>query len=122
VRIRTLARTIRLSPQEDTLLTRMSQEEHLSPGTLLKKLVLDGIGRQRVEWACAAYKRGELGIAGAARYAGLNVYEMLDELKRRNVQIVSSEQFLDGLDDLAELYNLPELGDAASQARTVASP
>jgi predicted HTH domain antitoxin len=122
VRIRTLARTIRLSPQEDTLLTRMSQEEHLSPGTLLKKLVLDGIGRQRVEWACAAYKRGELGIAGAARYAGLNVYEMLDELKRRNVQIVSSEQFLDGLDDLAELYNLPELGDVASQARTVASP
>ena len=122
MRIHPLTRTIRLSPQEDTLLTRMSQEEHLPPATLLKKLVLDGIARQRVEWACAAYKRGELDISGAARYAGLTVYELLDELKRRNVQIVSSEQFLDGLADLADMYNLPELREAANQARNSVNP
>ena len=49
-------------------------------------------------------------------------YELLDELKRRNVQIVSSEQFLDGLTDLADMYNLPELREAANQARTSVNP
>ncbi len=34
---------------------------------------------------------------------------MLDELKRREIELVSPEQFLSGLEDLADLFDLPEL-------------
>ena len=46
---------------------------------LLKKLVLEGLARRRLEWAYAAYARGEVDIDGAARYADISVYKMIDE-------------------------------------------
>lgn len=112
-----VTKTIRLSPEEGMALEQLSREEHLPEGTLLKKLVLDGLARRRLDWACAAYARGEIDIRSAARYAGLSIYEMLDELKRRDIEIVSPEQFLDGLTDLADLFDLPELGEVASEFR-----
>ena len=112
-----LTKTIRLSPQEGLFLGQMSREEHVPELTLLKKFILEGMARRRVEWACAAYRRGELSVSSTARYAGLDTYEMLDELKRRGVEIATSEQFLDGLSDLADLFNVPELREAAAEFR-----
>ncbi len=77
---------------------------------------------RRLDWACAAYARGEIDIRGAAHYAGLSIYEMLDELKRRDIEIVSPGQFLDGLEDLAELFDLPELREVADELRASAAP
>lgn len=77
----------------------------LRKALLLKKLVLEGLTRRRLEWACAAYTRGEVDIRGAAHYAGLSVYEMIDELKRRDIEMVSPEQLLNGLEDLADLFD-----------------
>ena len=115
-----ITKTIRLSPEEGAALEQMSREEHLPETTLLKKLVLEGLARRRLEWACAAYARGEVDIGGAARYADLSVYEMIDELKRRDIEMVSPEQFLDGLEDLADLFDMPELREVADELR--ASP
>lgn len=116
-----VTKTIRLSPEEERALEQMSREEHLSETVLLKKLVSESLARRRLDWACAAYARREIDIRGAAHYAGLNIYEMLDELKRRDVEIVSPEQFLDGLADLADLFDLPELREVASELRASAS-
>jgi predicted HTH domain antitoxin len=110
-----VAKTILLSPEEGAALKQMSLEEHLPEATLLKKLVLEGLARRRLEWACSAYERGELDIGSAARYAGLSVYEMLDELKRRDVELVSPEQFLEGLKDIADLFDIPELREVAEE-------
>lgn len=110
-----VTKTIRLSPEEERALEQMSREEHLSETVLLKKLVSESLARRRLDWACAAYARGEIDIRGAAHYAGLSIYEMLDELKRRDVEIVSPEQFLDGLADLADLFDLPELREVAGE-------
>ncbi len=118
--IQSVTKTIRLSPEEGAALEQMSREEHLPETTLLKKLVLEGLARRRLEWACAAYARGEVDIGGAARYADLSVYEMIDELKRRDIEMVSPEQFLDGLEDLADLFDMPELHEVADELR--ASP
>ena len=113
----TVTKTIRLSPEEGMALEQLSREEHLPESTLLKKLVLDGLALRRLDWACAAYARGEINIRGASHYAGLSVYEMVDELKRRDIEIVSPEQFLDGLADLADLFDLPELREVAGELR-----
>ncbi len=116
-----ITKTIRLSPEEGAVLEQMSREEHLPETTLLKKLVLAGLARRRLEWACAAYARGEVDIHGAANYAGLSVYEMLDELKQRDIEIVSPEQFLDGLEDLADLFDMPELREVADELRALSA-
>jgi len=113
-----ITKTIRLSPEEGAALEQMSREEHLPETTLLKKLVLEGLARRRLEWACTAYARGEVDIGGAARYANISIYEMIDELKRRNIEMVSPEQFLDGLEDLADLFDMPELREVADELRT----
>jgi len=113
----TVTKTIRLSPEEGMALEQLSREEHLPESTLLRKLVLDGLARRRLDWACAAYARGEIDIRSAARYASFSIYEMLNELKRRDIEIVSPEQFLDGLADLADLFDAPELREVAGELR-----
>jgi predicted HTH domain antitoxin len=120
--VQAVTKTIRLSPEEERALEQMSREEHLSETVLLKKLVSESLARRRLEWACAAYARGEIDIRDAAHYAGLNIYEMLDELKRRDIEIVSPQQFLDGLADLADLFDLPELGEVAGEFRASVAP
>ena len=109
-----ISRRIRLSPEESVLLGLMSREDHLSETVLLHKLVSESLARRRLDWACAAYGRCEIDVRGSALYSGLSLYEMLDELKRRGIEIASSEQFLDGLNDLADLFDLPELRAAAA--------
>jgi len=111
-----------MNEEEERAVEQMSREEHLSETALLKKLVSESLARRRLDWACAAYARGEIDIRGAAHYAGLNIYEMLDELKRRDVEIVSPEQFLDGLADLADLFDMPELREVASELRASVAP
>lgn len=117
-----VTKTIRLSPEEARALEQIGREEHLSETVLLKKPVSESLSRRRLNWACAAYARGEIDMRGAARYAGLSVYEMLNELKRRDIEIVSPEQFLDGLADLADLFDLPELREVASELQASAAP
>jgi predicted HTH domain antitoxin len=117
-----VTKTIRLSPEEARALEQIGREEHLSETVLLKKLVSESLSRRRLNWVCEAYARGEIDMRGAARYAGLSVYEMLDELKRRDIEIVSPEQFLDGLADLADLFDLPELREVASELQASAVP
>jgi predicted HTH domain antitoxin len=117
-----VTKTIRLSPEEERALEQMSRKEHQSETVLLKKLVSESLARRRLDWACAAYARGEIDIRGAAHYAGLNIYEMLDELKRRDVEIVSPEQFLNGLADLADLFDLPELREVAGELQASVAP
>lgn len=108
---------IHLSPQESMALQQMSQEEHVPETVLLKKLVLESLSRRRLEWACAAYARGEIDLSSAARYADVSVYEMMDELRRREIEMVSVEQFLDGLESLSEMFDLPALREAAAELR-----
>ncbi len=118
----TVTKTIYLSPQEDMALRQMSREEHVPETALLKKLVLESLTRRRLEWACQAYARGELDLSSAARYADVDIYEMMDELRRRGIQMISTEQFLDGLENLADLFELPELREAATELRERPEP
>jgi len=117
-----VTKTIRLSPEEEMALQQVSREEHLPEVVLLKKMVSEGLARRRLDWACAAYARGEIDIRGAAHYADLSIYEMLDELKQRDIEIVSPGQFLTGLEDLADLFDLPELREVADELRATTTP
>lgn len=96
---------ITLSPEEENWLKRFSREEHIPEPVFLKKLVLDGLTRFRLERACEAYARGEADITSAARYAGISVSQMMRELERRGIDHSPAfEDFLDGLESLLDTF------------------
>lgn len=115
---RTVTRKIQLTGVEDKQLRQLSQAEHLPEDILLRKWVLEGLSRMRLERACTLYERGRLNLSGAARYAGVGVEQMMQELTRRGIDHSPSvEQFVDGLETLADLFDKDELRAAATAVR-----
>jgi hypothetical protein len=114
----TIARKIQLTDEEDKQLRQLSQAEHLPEDALLRKWVLDGLAYTRLEHACVLYQQGRLNLSGAAHYANVGVEQMMRELTRRGIEHSPSvEQFADGLDTLADLFDKDELRAAAAEAR-----
>ena len=92
--------------------------EHLPEDVLLRKWILEGLDRMRLERACTLYERGQLNLSGAARYAGIGVERMMRELTQRGIDDSPSvEQFADGLETLADLFGKDELRAAAAEVR-----
>lgn len=101
----TITKSIRLGPSESQALKQISEVEHVSEAAMMRKFVLEGIARYRLERAIAAYRRGEADLSAAARHAGTSVYHLMEELKARDIDVEAArEKFLDGLRTLAELF------------------
>jgi hypothetical protein len=78
---------------------------------------VEGLAHYRLEEAVQAYSRGELDLSAAARHAGISVYQMLNELQRRDITPPAArEKFLDGLETLAQTF-----GGSESLSRTIAA-
>ena len=85
---------------------------------LLRKRVLEGLTRMRLERACTLYERGQLNLSGAARHAGIGIEQMMRELTRRGIDHSPSvEQFVEGLETLADLFDKDQLRRAAAVRR-----
>lgn len=115
---RSVTKSVRFSPEESTLLAQVSEREHLPEGALLRKLVLDGLARFRLEQAIADYEAGELNVGEAAQRAGVGVHRLLAELDRRGIDTIAPEHFRASLEHLTELFGgSPELRDTLSELR-----
>jgi predicted HTH domain antitoxin len=100
-----ITKSVRLAPEESENLKRISKTEGVSEAALMRRLILEGLARLRLEEAIQAYANGEVDLSAAARHAGVSVYKMLTELQRRDVAPpVDREKFLDGLETLAETF------------------
>ena len=101
----TITKSIRFAPEESEQLKRISKAQHLSEAALMKKFVLEGIARYRLEEAVRAYSQGEVDLSAAAYHAGISVYQMLNELQQRGITpSAATKKFLDGLETLAETF------------------
>jgi len=116
--VTTVSRKIQLTDEEDKQLRQLSQVEHLPEDVLLRKWILDGLTHMRLERACTLYQRGQLNLSGAAHYARIGVEQMMHELTRRGIEHSPSvEQFVDGLETLADLFDKDGLRAAAAEVR-----
>lgn len=114
----TITKKIELTDEEEKQLRELSQAEHLPEDALLRKWVLEGLDRMRLQRACSLYKQGQLNLSGAARYADIGVEQMMRELRQRGTDYGPSiEQFADGLETLADLFDKQELRDVAKEVR-----
>ena len=94
----TIAKEVRLTETEARRLKQLSQAECLPEDVLLRKWVLEGLGRMRLRYACTLCEQGRLNLSGAARCAGVGVERMMQELTQRGIEHSASvEQFVDGV-------------------------
>ena len=71
--LKTITKSVRFSAEESALIERVSQREHLPEGTFVRKLVLDGLSRYRLDDAVERYEAGESNLGQAAQAAGVTV-------------------------------------------------
>jgi len=82
----------------------------------MKRFILEGLARYRLEEAIQAYSRGEIDLSAAARHAGVSVYQMLTEVQRRDITPPAArDKFLAGLETLAQTF-----GGSEALTRTIA--
>jgi predicted HTH domain antitoxin len=100
-----VTKSIRLDPVENELLARLSEAEGISEAALMKRFVIDGMARHRLEKAVTAYRHGEADLNAAAQYAGVSIYRMMTELEVRNITPpASAQKFREGLQTLIDTF------------------
>ena len=101
----TLPKSVRLTREEGDLLRQVSQAELISEAALMRKFVLEGLRRYRLDQAIKRYHDGELDLSSAAQIADLSIRELMWELTRRGGDIYGPEsRVLEGLGALAEAF------------------
>jgi predicted HTH domain antitoxin len=104
-----LPKSVRLTKEEAELLRQISEAELISEAALMRKFVLEGLQRYRLDHAIKRYQEGELDLSSAAQVAGLAIREFMGELHRRGVAIYGPEHRLtEGIGALAEVFGASE--------------
>ncbi|MBC8446906.1 MAG: hypothetical protein H8D78_04075 [Chloroflexi bacterium] len=115
---RFITKSIRMTPDESQTIAQVSQKEHISEAALMKRFVLEGLQRYRLDRAVQFYQHGETDLSGAARYADVSVQQMMHTLRERGVEYgPSAEDFLDGLEGLARNFDDDVLKEVVAQLR-----
>ncbi|MGH2352016.1 MAG: hypothetical protein ACRDJN_10440 [Chloroflexota bacterium] len=118
-KVRRVTKSVRFTPEETALIEQVSEREHLAEGAVLRKLVLDGLTRYRLEQAITAYRDGNVNLGEAAQQAGVSVQRLLTELDRRGVDTISPTHFRTSLDNLMDRFGgSPELRAARAELET----
>ena len=103
---KTLPKSVRLSQEEAEFLRRVSETELISEAALMRKFVLEGLRRYRLDQAIKRYQEGELDLSTAAQVADRSIRELMWELNRRGVDIYGPQsRFVEGLGALAEAFD-----------------
>jgi predicted HTH domain antitoxin len=100
-----LPKSVRLTKEEAELLRQISEAELISEAALMRKFVLEGLQRYRLDQAIKRYQEGELDLSSASQIAGLAIREFMGELHRRGVSIYGPEpRLVEGIGALAEVF------------------
>ncbi len=86
-----MAQTVQLNLRIDTELAhhlkRIADEESLRKTDVARRYLVEGVRNWKLEQAIRRYQQGQVSLERAAADAGLTLYEMMDELRRRDVAL-----------------------------------
>ena len=55
--------------------------------SIIRKLLWKSIAQEKLEFALKEYLKDKISLGNASEIAGISIWEMLDELKKRNVTL-----------------------------------
>lgn len=93
-------------PKEDTaIIEERAREEKTDKTTALRRIFALGAKQYKLEKAIKQYKSGKISIGKAAENAGISLWEIMDELKARNIaNPLTKEHYAEGLKNLEKVW------------------
>jgi predicted HTH domain antitoxin len=82
---RTRQLNIRVPEELSEELAAIAEEEGLDKADVARQMLVRSVRNHRLERAVRRYREGEITMARAAEDTGLALYDMMDELSRRNL-------------------------------------
>jgi len=86
-----MAQTTQLSLRIASDLAReieaIAEQEALRKTDVARKYLIEGVRRWKLERAVTRYQQGQISLERSATDAGLSLYEMMDELRRRGIAL-----------------------------------
>src|SRR3989344_4204560 len=83
---------------------KLSKTFYVDKSTALRKLLQRCIEEDRKEGAVELYRKGELSLEGAAKFADLYIGEFLELLREKGIELnVTAEDYLEGLKNLKKI-------------------
>jgi|SRR3990170_2490024 len=89
--------TLRLSEEEIRNLDRLARQQGVDRAVLLRRAISGGLREIRLSEAVGRYQRGECSVGRAAEDAGVGLWEFLDVLAQRGVNLRTDERHLEAL-------------------------
>ena len=77
--------SVRLPKEIVEEIEKLSKEEGIDKGTLIRKLIAESLREYKIKRALELYKEGKVSLWKAAEIAGITYREALEELKKRNI-------------------------------------
>jgi|Deesub1362B_J571_1020462.scaffolds.fasta_scaffold00953_2 predicted HTH domain antitoxin len=77
--------SVRLPEEYIKEIDRISNEEGLDRGTLLRRFIGDALREHKIKKALERYREGKISLWKAASIAGISYRAALEELKKRNI-------------------------------------
>lgn len=77
--------SVRLPKEIVEEIEKLSKEEGIDKGTLIRKLIAESLKEYKVKKALELYREGKVSLWKAAEIAGITYREALEELKKRNI-------------------------------------
>ncbi len=77
--------SVRLPKDMVEEIEKLSKEEGIDKGTLIRKLIAESLKEYKIKKALELYREGKVSLWKAAEIAGITYREALEELKKRNI-------------------------------------
>jgi len=75
----------------------VSKVEGLDKSSAIKKLLLEGLKKWKLDYAIKLYKEEKVSIWKAARIANISIWELIEIIKEKNITLNLDESDLEGL-------------------------
>ena len=83
----TVQLNLRIDAELARHLNRIADQESLRKTDVARKYLVEGIKNWKLEQAFRRYQQGQVSLERAAADAGFTLYEMMDELRRRDIAL-----------------------------------
>ncbi|HZX20207.1 MAG TPA: UPF0175 family protein [archaeon] len=91
----------RLEKEDTKILEEITKEENTDKTSALKKILKLGSKQYRLEKSIKHYQDGRISIGMAADMAGITLWEMMEELKMKNIaNPVGKQEYAEGTKNL----------------------
>ncbi len=77
--------SVRLPKEVVEEIEKLSKEEGIDKGTLIRKLIAESLREYKIKRALESYREGKVSLWKAAEMAGITYREALEELRKRNI-------------------------------------